>query len=139
MTDLFLIAHKVRGEPAFDIAEHMTCPHCNGEGKISAEGTFEDEDCYQCDGAGHWWIIPTSGHRAFPYWACQLMTDENTIIARNSITPRHPFILLGDDMEIPPMPPDLRDHYTTEREVARSLVDVLGLIHKPLAPIKRRF
>lgn len=42
-----LILHKVRGEPAFDIAEQME------------------------DGA---WIIPTSGHRAYPLrnW---LLTD----------------------------------------------------------------
>jgi len=42
--ELYLILHKVRGEPAFDIAE------CIGE-----------------DGDGEIWIIPTSGHRAYPY------------------------------------------------------------------------
>jgi hypothetical protein len=42
--NLYLIAHKVRGEPAFDIAVKM-----------------EMAD-------GDWWIIPTSGHRAYPYW-----------------------------------------------------------------------
>lgn len=36
----YLIAHKVRGAAAFDIAIKM----------------------------GDWWIIPTSGHRAHPYW-----------------------------------------------------------------------
>jgi len=40
---LYLIAHKVRGQPAFDIAIQMM---------------MED---------GPWWIIPTSGHRAYPY------------------------------------------------------------------------
>ena len=39
---LYLIAHKVRGQPAFDIAIQMP---------------MEDEV---------WWIIPTSGHRAYP-------------------------------------------------------------------------
>ena len=43
MTELYLIAHKVRGEPAFDIA---TCEEVEGEDM---------------------WIIPTSGHRAHPY------------------------------------------------------------------------
>ena len=41
---IFLIAHKVRGEPAFDIAEQMPV------------------------GDEIWWIIPTSGHRAYPFW-----------------------------------------------------------------------
>jgi hypothetical protein len=40
MNDLYLILHKVRGEPTFDIAEQM-----------------DDEKG---------WIIPTSGHRAHP-------------------------------------------------------------------------
>ena len=44
---LYLILHKVRGEPAFDVAER-----CDGM------GTGDDP--------GPWWIIPTSGHRAFP-------------------------------------------------------------------------
>jgi len=42
--NLYLIAHKVRGEAAFDIAIKMPMP---------------DSD---------WWIIPTSGHRAYPFW-----------------------------------------------------------------------
>lgn len=115
MTELYLIAHKVRGEPAFDIAITMTCPVCDGT----------TVHCEQCDGQGEWWIIPTSGHRAFPYWSYMLERCLNVMFL----------------VDQPPtqMPPDLRDHYAVEREVARSLVDVLGLIHKPLAPIKRRF
>jgi hypothetical protein len=42
MSDLYLITHKVRGEPALDVAVKM-----------------EMAD-------GPWWIIPTSGHRAYP-------------------------------------------------------------------------
>ena len=45
---LYLIAHKVRGERAFDVAERMEV------------------------GDEHWWIIPTSGHRAYPYWHYKL-------------------------------------------------------------------
>ena len=45
--ELYLILHKVRGEPAFDIATQIE------------EGTASDP--------GPWWIIPTSGHRAYPY------------------------------------------------------------------------
>jgi hypothetical protein len=135
ITDLFLIAHKVRGEPAFDIAEHMTCPKCEGDGKLSngiIDITGDDGciDCTQCDGQGHWWIIPTSGHRAFPYWNSSLNAAVDWEMQRIN---NNPMI---------DMPPSLRDHYTTEREAATDLIKVLGLIHKPLAPlapIKRRF
>jgi hypothetical protein len=64
MTDLFLIAHKVRGEPAFDVACHMDCPNCHG-----GHDLFDDAyECTECDSTGFWWIVPTSGHRAYPYW-----------------------------------------------------------------------
>ena len=61
---LYLIAHSVRGEAAFDVAIQMECPHCQGH---SNEGR-EPYVCFDCDDKGWWWIIPTSGHRAFPYW-----------------------------------------------------------------------
>lgn len=115
MTDLYLIAHKVRGAPAFDIAEHMTCPKCNAT----------DDHCTQCDGAGHWWIIPTSGHRAFP-WNHARLED----------------VMENAQCDFGPMPPSLRDHYTTTAEASIDLIRVLGLIHAPLGPkppIKRRF
>jgi hypothetical protein len=48
MSELYLILHKVRGEPAFDIATPL--PIGDEEG----------------------WIIPTSGHRAYPYWSYRL-------------------------------------------------------------------
>lgn len=67
MTELYLIAHKVRGEPAFDVAINI--------------GSEVDGDM---------WIIPTSGHRAYPYWYSELVTA---------------------DMETGPMPEDLPDHY----------------------------
>jgi hypothetical protein len=63
---LYLIAHKVRGEPAFDVAIQMEMPD------------------------GPWWIIPTSGHRAFPYWS-------HVINPLTTLTPE--------------MPADLPDHY----------------------------
>jgi hypothetical protein len=49
MSEPFLIAHKVRGEVAFDIAINL--------------GSETDGDL---------WIIPTSGHRAYPFWYCEL-------------------------------------------------------------------
>lgn len=65
---LFLIAHKVRDERALDIAVKM--PMADGD----------------------WWIIPTSGHRAYPYWTCQL----SDLFAYENIGPP---------------PTGLRDHY----------------------------
>ena len=41
--ELYLILHKVRGEPAFDIASRLDIGSAGG------------------------WIVPTSGHRAYPY------------------------------------------------------------------------
>ena len=77
---LYLIAHKVRGEVAFDIACQM-----------------EMAD-------GPWWIIPTSGHRAYPYWTCslyELAFDAN----------------LEDVIQA--IPPDLPDHYPLPAAVKR--------------------
>lgn len=48
-----LILHKVRGEPAFDIAEKLM---------------IGDEEG---------WIIPTSGHRAYPLWAKPLTVSDD--------------------------------------------------------------
>jgi hypothetical protein len=44
MNDLFLIAHKVRGKLAFDVAERV----------------------------GSEWVIPSSGRRAYPWWTSSL-------------------------------------------------------------------
>ena len=56
---LYLILHKVRGEPAFDVA-------------LKFSDMSRDED---------WWIIPTSGHRAYPfrYWALDDLFDGSDI------------------------------------------------------------
>jgi hypothetical protein len=67
MSELYLIAHKVRGEPAFDIAIKM----------------------------GDWWIIPTSGHRAYPYWHGTFMEE----------------LFHFGPYSLPEMPADLPDHY----------------------------
>jgi hypothetical protein len=65
-----LILHKVRGEPAFDIAEKLQ---------------IGDEEG---------WIIPTSGHRAYPYWVAELTEFQQSLL---------------DDTSI--IPSDLPDHY----------------------------
>lgn len=51
---LYLILHKVRGEPAFDIATQL---------EVGAEEGLSWEKI---------WIIPTSGHRAYPWYAVAL-------------------------------------------------------------------
>lgn len=77
MTEYYLIAHKVRGEPAFDIAVKM---------EVEINDSIEE-----------WWLIPTSGHRAYPYWSVPLS--------------EWLFDLVGD-YTLPSMPPDWPDHYS---------------------------
>ena len=78
--ELYLIAHKVRGEPAFDIAHRLR---------------IGDEDG---------WIIPTSGHRAYPYWICELATLGYKFANDGSV----PNLIHA-------MPPGWPDHYSTSR------------------------
>ena len=131
MTDLYLIAHRVRGEPAFDIATRMECPECTAQG------------CNECDSLGYWWIIPTSGHRAYPWWSGSFedigidrladwnwgagRTDDNT----------YRFIIPGAPS------PDVPDHYPhalTPDAPKRNLIDLLNLRPKsaPTTPFPRR-
>lgn len=92
--DLYIIAHKVRGERAFDVAIPLV--------------TESDEI---------WWIIPTSGHRAYPYWHAPLDG-----LGRGS---DYGFYLnyVGDP------PADLRDHYAAndilKRPAAKAAVPSL--------------
>jgi len=82
MAETYLIAHRVRGERAFDVAE------------LDERG---------------WWIIPTSGHRAYPFWHYRLAD-----------------LFAYDNVGQPP--DDLRDHYAASEQLRR----------KP-APAKRSF
>lgn len=114
MNDLYLILHKVRGEPAFDIAQ----PIMIGEEKG--------------------WIVPTSGHRAYPAWYIEL----------GELIPRE--LIWGDDWELKDGPvsevfhrikltDDWPDHYPTptkaEVDAAAAIIEGLGL--KPLAITRR--
>jgi len=106
MTDPYLIAHKVRGEAAFDIACQMICPECDN-----------DPTCSECDGLGYWWIIPTSGRRAYPYWTQEISGLQ--CHHYDSVAP-----VLTD------MPEGLPDHYPPRIEPKspkRSLLAELGL------------
>lgn len=108
----FLIAHKVRGEPAFDIAIKMDCPECTA-------------GCPECDGLGYWWIIPTSGHRAHPYWHRQLVLGE--------WPPQ-----VNDAPDLDP-PPDCPDHYPIKSEASKAkLSAILTNLLPKYEPIMRR-
>jgi hypothetical protein len=104
----YLILHKVRGEPAFDVAE------CIGE-----------------DSDGEIWIIPTSGHRAYPFMSWNLL-DLSVVSAENLLMAETPKDL----------PEDWPDHYTTHedkgyghkefrREAVTDLLSRIGLNKRP--------
>ncbi len=110
----FLILHKVRGRPAFDIAIRVT---------------IGEEEA---------WIIPTSGHRAYPYQAWSI--DDLCIEGMYDNGGNH-YINneLHDNRE---GWPSLADHYQVNDRKAPSLfpsasalLAALGLGSKP---IKRR-
>lgn len=132
MTDLFLIAHKVRGEPAFDVAIKIPCSRCQSYESVTGEwceATVPQAECGSCEGAGFTWQIPTSGHVAYPWWS-------------------HELDLPHDDIGyiVPAMPDSLPDHYAVQQSaptparpsglaalLARSRPQAL-----PLTPIARR-
>jgi hypothetical protein len=62
----YLICHLVRGEPAFDIA----IKQCEGEAPCQPNC-----GCYPECKTETVWIIPTSGHRAYPFWVEPLMAS----------------------------------------------------------------
>src|SRR5258707_15714069 len=112
-SDLFLVAHKVCGEPAFDIATRMECPECHGLG------------CLECDDLGYWWIVPTSGHRAYPYDSIDLLNVSSIWIN-----------------ELAPMPADLPDHYAHSTAPRHDRLAALLAALPPTPPVKqfkRRF
>lgn len=113
MSELYLVAHKVRGEPAFDVAVQMDCPLCAGHGHDL------DGVCHECDSTGYWWVISTSGHRAFPY----------------AFQPWHAMdIGPGFDVE---MPSNLPDHYPARAAPSAPKLNLEGLLPKA-SPIRRR-
>src|SRR5262245_8278432 len=107
MTELYLIAHKVRGEPAFDIAARVQ---------------IGDEEG---------WIIPTSGHRAYP---------SDYVALDNLWSGPDDHVLTC--LQLPG--PDLEDHYPIVRASEapkpspRDLLAALGLARPKAPPIARR-
>jgi hypothetical protein len=90
----YLILHKVRGEPAFDIADKLQ---------------IGDEEG---------WIIPTSGHRAYPY----------------KIWPIDPMRYQYDGI-----PPEWPDHYEIDKgSKPPSSFNIMSIISPMMTKIKRR-
>lgn len=115
MSEPYLILHRVRGQPAFDIANCIEVELTSGE--------FEE-----------WWIIPTSGHRAYPYWHSEIKQVGECEFyfpdGRQNI------------LYAIPLPPNWPDHYPTTASPhtpdpsAPSLAQRLGLVKK--APVITR-
>jgi hypothetical protein len=103
-----LILHKVRGEPAFDVAEKIQ---------------IGDEEG---------WIIPTSGHRAYPYWTQPIEAVE--YLGQSHIGVGGVFF-----GSMPPIPKDWPDHYQNEDTGhITSGVNVMAIVSKLLPKVKRR-
>lgn len=141
MTDPFLIAHRVRGKPAFDVASRLPCPLCQAYESVTStwcEPERQQADCDECDRLGFWWIIPTSGHRAYPYRAHSI---KELTLNFGSFHSRP-----VADLLLEAMPPNLPDHYIATAEPgdtsasALSLAERLGLtrVRAPTTPLVRR-
>lgn len=106
--ELYLILHKVRGEPAFDIAHKVQ---------------IGDEEG---------WIIPTSGHRAYPSWYYPMdrldCADYSDYYEHNP-----PMSVCG---RIPDVWPD---HYSANASPKTSIRDIIrGLFPKQPSNFKKR-
>ena len=116
-----LILHKVRGEPAFDVASKLRCPICEGARQGLDYGQDYAGNCNSCDD-GYWWIIPTSGHRAYPYWYAPLTEFQTHLLADATL-----------------IPSDLPDHYQCESgEAPKASFNILSIISPMMTKFKRR-
>jgi hypothetical protein len=115
MMTQYLILHKVRGEPAFDVAERIQ---------------IGDEEG---------WIIPTSGHRAYPYWHLPLEDLAFDFDAAEMSFDGHKW---KDVTDVPPLPAEWPDHYEAveERAVAKKGMglDIWSVISRPEPKLIRR-
>jgi len=102
----YLILHKVRGEPAFDIADKLQ---------------IGDEEG---------WIIPTSGHRAYPYqtWPMHSMWVHSPRSPRGQYVPT-----------LVEPPKDWPDHYEVDKGSKPSpSFNIMTIISPMMTKIKRR-
>jgi hypothetical protein len=106
-----LILHKVRGEPAFDVAEKLEHP-----------GDLDDI-----------WIIPTSGHRAYPFmtWNLDDLIDASDI----DMNGNHPHPASMDHH----LPADWPDHYPMDvGEAPKATFNALAFVSSMLPKLRRR-
>lgn len=90
MSEPYLILHRVRGEPAFDIAIEI------------------EKDM---------WIIPTSGHRAYPAWTWSLEDLADISDINNSGFHNKPY-----QFDTSCIPEDWPDHYSANDRPTKSTV-----------------
>lgn len=105
----YLILHKVRGEPAFDVAEKLQ---------------IGDEEG---------WIIPTSGHRAYPFmtWSIEDLADISDV----NMNGQHPTPWSMDHL----VPDDWPDHYTVDTGSApKPDFNIMAIISPMMSKFKRR-
>jgi len=129
---LFLIAHSVRGEAAFDVATKMMCPHCPGYLENQGFG------CFDCEDLGYWWIIPTSGHRAFPYWTEELIGILQLAFDEQYIIKGQPGLVYDGEAHIPEMPPGWPDHYRVGPAPALNIMSLFKAQREAKPHIQRR-
>lgn len=109
---MHLILHKVRGKPAFDVAEKLQ---------------IGDEEG---------WIIPTSGHRAYPAWSIPL--DEITF-GLDAVEVSFDGHQWKDITDVPPLPPDLPDHYEVDKgSKPEPNFNIMAIISPMMSKFKRR-
>lgn len=135
MTDLYLIAHKVHSEPAFDIATQVPCVHCQSYESVTGawcEAETPQNECDYCDREGFVWMIPTSGHRAYPWWSVGLKDLQIGYHDRPTLSPLD---VRWDNIDWPSYP----DHYTTRASPKAPSLTSLLAIPRPQLKVDRRF
>ena len=100
MSELYLGAHVVRGALAFDVMEEIEI------------------------GSEQGWIVPTSGHRAYPFWVHEL---EFCFVNNQH---ENPMEVCGAP------PPEQQDHYALSaapkgQGLIKNLAERLGFVPKP--------
>jgi hypothetical protein len=110
----YLILHKVRGAPAFDIAIQMFV-ECESD-------------------PGPWWIIPTSGHRAYPAMEWPL---RDLLWSPTTYDPPISVLAVAESCGID----YLRDHYEDfhDHSVSPKTIDITALLSaaRPQVPVTR--
>jgi hypothetical protein len=119
ISEPYLILHKVRGERAFDIAVQM-------------EAECESDP-------GPWWIILTSGHRAYPRMEWPI---RDLLWSPTTYDPPISVLAVADSCGTD----DLRDHYendsihlrdTTPTQITSDILALIGAA-KPQPSVTRR-